>query len=85
MGGMTWKAVSCLVCTTTVQIAEGLKPPLTQGGHFFAGRTTRMINGSGRNQKGWQSDSTGTSGCKLLLLMTVEHKDVVNKLSQNIT
>jgi hypothetical protein len=81
MGGMAWKAVTCLICTTTVQILEGLKPPLTHGGHFFASRTSRMINGTGRNQKGWQSDTTGTFRCQLLLLMTAEHKDMVNKLS----
>jgi hypothetical protein len=74
MGGMAWRAVTCLICTTTVQLAEGLKPRPTQDGHFFAGTTTRKINGTDRNPKGWQSDTIGTSGCKLLLLRTTEQR-----------
>jgi hypothetical protein len=60
MGGMAWRAVTCLICTTTV--------------HFFAGTTTIKINGTDRNPKGWQSDTIGTSGCKLLLLRTAEQR-----------
>jgi hypothetical protein len=31
----------------------------------------------------WQSDTTETGGC-ILLLMTAKHRDVVNKIFENI-
>lgn len=44
VNGIGGGPVVCLICTTTVPTAEGLKSPLTHGGHFFA-----MINGTSRN------------------------------------
>jgi hypothetical protein len=35
-GGIAWRAVACLICTTTVKTVEEMKSPLAQGVHLFS-------------------------------------------------
>jgi hypothetical protein len=35
-GGIAWRAVACLICTTTVKTVEELKSSLAQDVHLFA-------------------------------------------------